>query len=64
MDTTDVDPNADRAQVRFTSHVFRQDLKRVAGPSGLAVRVPSDMSICPPAALFECCLREHSGVSL
>ena len=51
--TTDVDPNADRAQVRFTSHLFRQDLELAAGPSGSAVRVPSDVSIWPPAALFD-----------
>jgi len=53
MDTTDVDANADKAHERFTSHLFDQSLERFAGPSGSAVRVPSDMSIWPPAALFD-----------
>src|SRR6267142_5425279 len=56
MDTTDVDPNADRAQERFTSHVFIQSSEVFPGLSGLsstAVRVPSDMSIWPPTALFD-----------
>jgi hypothetical protein len=53
MDTTDVDPNADRAQARFTSHHFDQSLELFAGPSGPAARLPSDMSIGPPPALFD-----------
>lgn len=52
MDTTDVDPDADRTEVRFTSHQFKS-LKPVAGPSGSALRVPSDLSCWPPTALFE-----------
>ena len=50
IDTTAVDSNADRAQERFTSH---RSLERRFGPSGSAARVPSDMSIWPPAALFD-----------
>lgn len=53
MDTTDVDANADSAQESLTSHLFDQDLKRAAGPSGKAVRVPSDMSTWPPAVFFD-----------
>jgi hypothetical protein len=53
MDTTDVDSNADRAQESLTSHLFDQDLKRAAGPSGTAVRVPSDMSTWPPTVFFD-----------
>jgi len=53
MDTTDVGPNAGGAQERFTSHVFDQSLERQAGPSGSAVRVPSDTSIWPTSALFD-----------
>jgi len=53
MDTTDVDSNADRAQERYTSHLFDQSFKRVAGPSGSAIRIPSDMSSWPPAVLFD-----------
>jgi hypothetical protein len=55
MVTTDVDSNADRAQERLTSHLFDQSLgfERVAGPSGSAVRVPTDTSIWPPAVLFD-----------
>ena len=49
IDTTAVDSNADRAQ-RFTSH---RSLERRFGPPGSAARVPSDMSIWPPAALFD-----------
>jgi hypothetical protein len=52
MDTTDIDSNADRAQERFTSHVFDQSLERALPPLS-AVRVPSDMSIWPPTALFD-----------
>src|SRR6266481_6433864 len=51
MDTTDVDPNADRAQERFTSHFFIPD--EVFLPSGSAVHVPSNMSIWPPTVLFD-----------
>ena len=55
MDTTDVDSNADREQERLTSHLFNQSGEPVAGPSGSAVRVPgpSNMSIWPPAVLFD-----------
>ena len=53
MDTTDVDSNADRAQERFTSHLFDLAFEPGTGPSGSAVRVPSDMSVWPPAALFD-----------
>jgi len=53
MDTTDVDSNADGAQERFTNHLFNRDLEPIARPSGSAVRVPSDMSVWPPAALFD-----------
>jgi len=53
MDTTDIVSNADRAQVRYTSHLFDLSLERFAGPSGSAVRVPSDMSIWPPDVLFD-----------
>lgn len=52
MDTTDVDPDADSTQVRFTSHQF-QSLELVAAPSGSALRIPSDLSYWPPTALFE-----------
>ena len=68
MDTTDVDPNADRAQVRFTSHLFDQSLESIAGPSGSAARLPSDMSIWPPPALFDAvyasAVVHHFGVAL
>ncbi len=53
MDTSDIDSHADRLQERFTSHLLDQRLERVAGPSGSVVRVPSDMDIWPPAALFD-----------
>jgi hypothetical protein len=53
MDTTDIDSNADRAQERFTSHLFDRSLERVFPSSGSAVRVPSDMSNWPPAELFD-----------
>jgi hypothetical protein len=53
MDTTDVDPNADRAQERLTSHLFDQAFEPATGPSGSVVRVPSDMSLWPPAVLFD-----------
>jgi len=55
VDTTDVDLNAGRAQERVTTHFFefRESLERQAGPSGLAVRLPPDMSIWPPPMLFD-----------
>ena len=53
MDTSDVDPNADRAQERFTSHLFDRAYEPSTGPSGSVVRVPPDMSIWPPTALFD-----------
>jgi hypothetical protein len=55
MDTTDVDLNADRAQERFTNHLFDQSLEYagVVGRSGSAIQVPSDMSMWPPAVLFD-----------
>jgi hypothetical protein len=52
MDMTDVDSNADRAKERFTSHLLDRSLERGLPPLS-AVRVPSDMSIWPPAALFD-----------
>lgn len=52
MDTTDVDSNADRAQERLTSHLFDRSLERCL-PLLSDVHVPSDMSIWPPAALFD-----------
>jgi hypothetical protein len=52
MDTTDVDSNAHSAQERFISHLFERSLERVFS-SGSAVRVPSNMSIWPPVALFD-----------
>ncbi|KAI0289830.1 hypothetical protein BC826DRAFT_970734 [Russula brevipes] len=53
MDTTDVDSSAERAQERLTNHIFDRSLESYAGRSGSAVRVPSDMSIWPPATLFD-----------
>ncbi len=53
MDTTDVDPNADRAQERFTSHFFFTHSVSLARYTDSAVRVPSNMSIWPPTALFD-----------
>lgn len=53
MDTTDVDSTADRAQERYTSHLFDESLEQTFKFSGSAARVPSDMSIWPPAALFD-----------
>lgn len=53
MDTTDVDPNADRAQERFTSHLFVPSSEVLPGLSSTAVRVPSDTSIWPPTMLFD-----------
>ena len=53
MDTTDIDSNADKAQERFTSHLFDRSLERVLPSSGSAVRVPFDMSDWPPAELFD-----------
>ncbi|KAI0289829.1 hypothetical protein BC826DRAFT_586927 [Russula brevipes] len=55
MDTTDVDSNADRAQERFTNHLFNQSLASagVAGRPGSAIQVPLDTSIWPPATLFD-----------
>ena len=53
MDTSDVDPNADKAQERYTSHLFNKAAERPAGPSGSVVRVPPNKSIWPPALLFE-----------
>jgi hypothetical protein len=68
MDTTDVDANADRAQERFTSHIFNQSSEPLAGPSGSAVRVLSDMSIWPPAGLFDAvyasAVVHHFGVAV
>ena len=68
MDTTDVDPNADRAQERFLIHVFDQPLELAAGPSGSAVYVPPDMSIWPTAALFDAvyasAVMHHFGFAL
>jgi hypothetical protein len=68
MDTTDVDPNADRAQERYTSHAFDPRIMPFAGPSGSAVRVPSDMSIWPPAVLFDAvyagAVVRHFGVAV
>jgi len=70
MDTTDVYLNAGRAQERVTTHFFefRESLERQAGPSGSAVRLPSDMSIWPPAALFDAVYAStvvhHFGVAL
>jgi len=47
---------------------FDQSVERQAGPSGLAVRVPSDVSIWPPAALFGAvyasAVVRHFGVGL
>jgi len=51
MDTTDVDSNADRAQERFTNHFFAKS--SLSGFSGTALRVPSNMSMWPPTALFD-----------
>ena len=53
MDTSDVDPNADKTQERYTSHLFNKAAERPAGPSGTVVRVPSNKSIWPPALLFD-----------
>ena len=53
MDTTDVDPNANRAQERFTSHLFVQPLEVFPGLSSSALRVTSDTSIWPPTMLFD-----------
>ena len=53
MDTTDVDPNADRAQETFTTHVFDEPLERSFRISGSTVRVPSDMSTWPSSAFFD-----------
>jgi hypothetical protein len=46
MDATDIASNAER----FTSHLVDQ---HVTGPSGSVDRIPSDMSIWPPTALFD-----------
>ena len=54
MDTTDVDSSADRAQERFTSHLFAPELKELLPAlSGSAIRVSSDTSIWPPTMLFD-----------
>jgi hypothetical protein len=52
MDTTDVDPNADGAQERFTSQVFVPS-SVLPGFSSATVRLSSDTSIWPPTALFD-----------
>jgi hypothetical protein len=53
MDTTDVDLNADRAQERFTTHIFDQPLEQSFRISGSTVCVPSDMSTWPSSAFFD-----------
>jgi len=67
MDTSDVDPNADGSQERFTSHVFNQSLEGLFR-SGAALRVPSDMSNWPPAALFDAdyagAVMHHFGIAV
>jgi hypothetical protein len=52
MDTKDVDSNADRTQVRFTTHLFDQSLKEFY-KIFLSAHLPSDMSIWPPTVLFD-----------
>ena len=54
MSTADVVSNEDSAQTRYTSHLFDPSLERFAEPSsGSAVRLPSDLSLWPPGALFD-----------
>jgi hypothetical protein len=66
MDTTDVDSNADRAQERFTNHFFARS--PFSGYSGLAARVPSNMTMWPPSVLFDavyaCAVAFHYGSGL
>jgi hypothetical protein len=68
MDTTDVVPNADPAQETFTNHIFDRSLEGVAGRSGSALRVPSDMSTWPPPALFDAvyasAVVRHFGIAM
>jgi hypothetical protein len=53
MDTSDVDPNSEKTQERYTKHLFNEAAERPTGPSGSVVRVPSNKSIWPPALLFD-----------
>jgi hypothetical protein len=69
LDTTDVDSKADSMHERFTTHVFDQSkVSKIVGPSGSAVRTPSDMSTWPPAVLFDAvyasAVVHHFGVAL
>jgi hypothetical protein len=53
LTATDVDSDVGRAQDRYTSHAFDQLMMPFAGPSGSAVRIPSDLSIWHPTVLFD-----------
>jgi hypothetical protein len=53
MSIADVVSNEDSVQTRYTSHLFNLLLERFTRPSGLAVHLPSDLSLWPPDALFD-----------